>query len=254
MANMTKLDGVNEILAGIGQYPVDALDTGGVSDAAQAERYLDRSSADVQAQGWPENTEPGVTLNPPDVKIPIATPPTGTFEAGETVAESTSGAEGTFHQIIGNDIYLTTTSGTFTGGAETLTGQTSGATATETGVDVPITEGQIVVPSNVLGIEAPGLVLRGTKLYDVRNRTYTFSAAVIVQAVYEMSFIGLPVTIQREIVDRAAQRMQRRELGGAAADAFLTGELNEAENQARGGGKAPKRFFGPSPAVAAAEE
>lgn len=53
---IAKLDAVNEILAAIKIYPVAALQTGTASDAAQAERTLDRVDFDVQLQGLPENT------------------------------------------------------------------------------------------------------------------------------------------------------------------------------------------------------
>lgn len=52
MANMTKLDAVNELLEAIGLKPVTALDTGNFSEAGDAERTLDRESRRVQMRGF----------------------------------------------------------------------------------------------------------------------------------------------------------------------------------------------------------
>lgn len=69
----TTLEGVNEILEGIGQPPVTALDTGGTSEEAEAETFLDRYNERVQRTGpgidpsltltgWSQNTDPDRTL------------------------------------------------------------------------------------------------------------------------------------------------------------------------------------------------
>lgn len=70
----------------------------------------------------------------PTVRIPIPGSVTGTFVVGETVTESTSSAVGVIRRNDSTDgttkaLYLSVTSGVFTGG-QTLTGGTSGATAT----------------------------------------------------------------------------------------------------------------------------
>jgi len=59
---MTKLEAVNEILEAKGLKRVPALDTGGNSDAANAEYVLDRIDRRIQEMGWPENTELGQTF------------------------------------------------------------------------------------------------------------------------------------------------------------------------------------------------
>ena len=59
---MTKLEAINAILRRLGLTPVSALDTGGNSTQAQAERYLDDSNRSCQARGWHFNTRKGVTL------------------------------------------------------------------------------------------------------------------------------------------------------------------------------------------------
>lgn len=55
-AGVTKLEAVNDILHSLGRGTVAALDTGGASDAADAERILDRTTIKELARGWPCNT------------------------------------------------------------------------------------------------------------------------------------------------------------------------------------------------------
>jgi len=56
MPSMTKLDAVNACLAAINEYRVTALDTGGTSITAEAERYVDDSTRYFCAMGFPCNT------------------------------------------------------------------------------------------------------------------------------------------------------------------------------------------------------
>lgn len=74
------------------------------------------------------------------VKHPISSI-SGTFTEGETITESTSSATGTLRR---NDqgagtpvLYIVPVSGTFVGGGKTLTGGTSGATATNGTIESP---------------------------------------------------------------------------------------------------------------------
>lgn len=59
---MTTLEAVNRILRAAGQKPVGALDTGGNSDAAHAERLLNESNIEVQTSGWTFNIIRDATL------------------------------------------------------------------------------------------------------------------------------------------------------------------------------------------------
>jgi hypothetical protein len=60
---MTKLEAVNKVLRSVGQYAVAALDTGGVTAAAEAEREIDTQNASVQREeDWAFNTRLNVTL------------------------------------------------------------------------------------------------------------------------------------------------------------------------------------------------
>lgn len=56
---LSKLQAVNRILRAVDQGAVSALDPGGSSEAADAERVLDDQIEILQAQGWPFNTNKG---------------------------------------------------------------------------------------------------------------------------------------------------------------------------------------------------
>jgi len=57
MPGMSKLDAVNVCLAAINEYRIGSLETGTTSIAAEAERYVDRSTAYFCSIGWPCNTQ-----------------------------------------------------------------------------------------------------------------------------------------------------------------------------------------------------
>lgn len=61
---MTILEAVNEMLESVGEPPVTALDTGGTSDAGQAEGILDRERQRILRQGWVANTLLDRTFTP----------------------------------------------------------------------------------------------------------------------------------------------------------------------------------------------
>lgn len=71
---MQKLDAVNNVLRRIGLTPVSALDTGGLSAAAHAERFIDAADRSCQARGWHFNTRRGVLLSRDSVTNKIAVP------------------------------------------------------------------------------------------------------------------------------------------------------------------------------------
>lgn len=53
----TKLDAVNQMLASIGQTPLNTLNTAGIRDAAIAELSLDNTTREVLNRGWSFNTD-----------------------------------------------------------------------------------------------------------------------------------------------------------------------------------------------------
>jgi hypothetical protein len=91
---MTKLDAVNNILASIGEAPVNSLSSG-LPDAELAESFLDRENRRIQLMGWhcntlndyelsknaanqfvlPDNTLKCDTVNPRSHRKTLTTPP-----------------------------------------------------------------------------------------------------------------------------------------------------------------------------------
>lgn len=61
---MTKLEAVRLIMRRCGLMPVTALDTNGVSIAADVEREIDDCELEVQGMGWHYNTRVDVELEP----------------------------------------------------------------------------------------------------------------------------------------------------------------------------------------------
>lgn len=64
---MTELDAVNEVLASIGEAPVNSVGTG-LSESRLAQLQLERSSRDVQRHGWYFNTSTNAKLIPNNKK------------------------------------------------------------------------------------------------------------------------------------------------------------------------------------------
>jgi len=61
---MTKIDAVNQCLAAIGEGWCTALETGGTSDVAEAERYVDMVTRQECTKFWPCNTTMGKVYTP----------------------------------------------------------------------------------------------------------------------------------------------------------------------------------------------
>ncbi|WP_087502342.1 phage tail protein [Pseudomonas sp. SID14000] len=59
-----ELDAVNDILAAIGESPVNTLEDGTNADVANARRILTKVNREVQAKGWTFNREESVELLP----------------------------------------------------------------------------------------------------------------------------------------------------------------------------------------------
>jgi len=71
---MSKLDAVNMVLAGINEYRVVTLDTGGTSIQSDAERYVDDSTRYFCAMGWPCNTRRSAPFTPAGAGFEVALP------------------------------------------------------------------------------------------------------------------------------------------------------------------------------------
>lgn len=225
---MSVLQAVNEMLAALGVRPVATYAAGLALEASQ---HLDRWSEKVQARGWACNTEgasrrwgeSGIPLAPPDKTIAYSVAPTGTFQAGETVTEATSGATARFQYIASSKLYLTALTGTLTGG-KALTGGTSGATVTGTTL-AAVTSGSIYVDWTILSADPVcdtygDLVLRGGRFYDRENDTYTFGQPIRVVQVRKLSFGDLPGPLAELIAVHALIDLSAKVKLPVPADAF----------------------------------
>ena len=81
----------------------------------------------------------------------------------------------------------------------------------------PDQDGYINLPLNTLEVDASDpsidVVMRGSKLYDRKNRTYIFTEAVNLNITFLLSFEELPQTARTYIAIRAARRYQKNFLG-----------------------------------------
>lgn len=61
---LTELEAVNLMLSGIGEAPVNSIDSSVLSDTSTAKKDLDNACRRVQQRGWSFNTEYELTLTP----------------------------------------------------------------------------------------------------------------------------------------------------------------------------------------------
>lgn len=231
---MTTLEAVNRILRAIGEVPVSTLDTGGTSEAAEAETFLGDSRAKILKRGWSFNTDLRIELAFPTVALGF-TGSSGTFAYGETVTQSGSGATGTFCYIEGSTMYLVGVSGTFVA-LGLLTGGTSGATRTTSSYTAQ-TSGKIVKPSTWLSVqpaynEAIGFTDRDGFLYDPWESTAVFTASVVARIISDASFTNLRQSMAEYVVADAAVEFQRFKKRGGVDEAVLQATLLEAKRDA----------------------
>lgn len=230
---MTKLSAANEVGEAINAPHALALDTGGTSNIGRAEAFLDRSSTTVQAYGWAFNTDKRVEVFAPLKNIAVSGG-SGTFQWGEVVTETGSGATATFNRITSNVMYLAPLTGTLTGG-QTLTGATSGATKTGAALTTTTTAAIAANPAwltfKPAADEYRELSVVGGFIRSVPEgeaAAETFGGSVLVHTVTEESFTDVPDPIARFIVKDACVRFQRRIKGASADDAALVQERAEA--------------------------
>lgn len=237
---MTTLEAVNEILEAIGEPAAAALDTGGTSIEADAERTLDKIDKRVQRWGWAVNEQDEVTLNYADRSLAMTGAASGAFTFGETLTEATTGATGKFLYLDGTTVYLKYLTGTFeTGGTDrVLTGGTSGETYSSTGLAATITSSKIAYDTDWLSITAHAeelieFVPIAGFLYDKDDNTYTFDADVKVNVVTQLAWLSLTDALQDYIVKLARIDFQRSVKRGTTSDSLLKEELRMAQYVAR---------------------
>ena len=114
--------------------------------------------------------------------------------------------------------------------------------------DVPLTRNgsnQIVLSANVVRVdvsrsEYPSVevVQRGNKLWDKKNKTFTFSADLKGEVVSLLPFTDLPEQARYYIVVRSARLFQQRMIGDSTGSAFSAEEettaymaLNDSEDE-----------------------
>ena len=92
---------------------------------------------------------------------------------------------------------------------------------------VPDNSGYISVPSNVLKLDiiedqsykySP--VVRGSRLYDKKNKTFVFPETLKFDIVWYLPFTDLPETIRRYITIAAARKFQKRFYSSDTLDGF----------------------------------
>lgn len=231
---MTTLQAVNELLAGLGEPPVTVLDTGGTSEAAEAEEYLAIAQREIMLEGWPQTQDHKRTVPLPTFRLTI-TGSSGTFTWGETC---TIGAvEVVFSHVetagVTTSMYV---KGTTTPGTGTITGGTSGATRTVTAV-AAITSSKIGVGSDWTQIRAnPSeyrrITVRDGFLYDLTDLTTTFYGDVVLDIKRDGTFSALTDALQHYITKHAAVLFQAYKKRGTADDQFLQRRLGMARSAA----------------------
>ncbi len=237
MAGLTKLQAVNELLEATNILPATALDTGSRNNVGLAEDLLDRVTSDVMTRGWHANTE-GSEAFPIELEFPTrestGTVASGTFVAGETVTQATSGATAQFHQIVGATVMtLSNITGTFTNGDDII-GDDSAANWTSSAV-ATVASGEIVLAADVLRVDSAGssrhrdVALRNGKLYDRREDTQTFTENIFSIMVRLQDFANTTPALRRLITATAKRDWQRRKVDDPRADAGLREELVAAQ-------------------------
>ncbi len=208
---MTTLQAINKILKGMGEPRVTAVDTGGSSLAANAERELDDVNQEIQNTGFFAGTTDAYEMEFANKSI-VVSGGSGTFIYDETVTESTSGATAKFKHI-GASMFLVPISGDLTGD-ETLTGGTSGATRTGAALTTLTTgfhycsDVWVKVARN--DSEPLRIAKRGIFLYDETNQTALFSVSVLLDVTRWLYFRDLPYGLANYVACKAALDMLER--------------------------------------------
>jgi len=247
--NHTKLEAVNMVMEAAGFAPVSAVDTGGNSDAAEAERAIDRHDKIVQAQGWHENTEFDVEIAPADVtKVACVISGDGTWTAASKILGKTA-AFASYTWASGDQIYVSGGTGVTAGWYEIQSktdddnivlkdslgdDDLTDVTTTLIGWDDAVT-----VQSDVIRVDSDAdsygtnVALRNGMLYDLDDNTYTFDATFHVTLIRQLPFTTLTIELQDYIIASAAVQFQRRRVKDIRRDALLRSELDQALVAAR---------------------
>lgn len=231
---MTILQAVNEILAGLGDPPVTVLDTGGTSDAAEAEDYLAVAMREIMLEGWPQTEDHNREVPLPTFRLTVNGSATA-FVWGETVTIGSVEVVFSHFELVGATLYMFV-SGSTTPGTGTATGGTSGLTKTASAVTA-LTTSKIGVGSDWTAIRAgkreyKRITVRDGFLFDLDDLTTTFTGNVILDIKRDGSFDDLTDALQQYITKHAAVLFQQYKKRGVTDDQFLQRRLLSARTAA----------------------
>jgi len=224
---MLKLDAVNICIRALGDPAVSALDTGGTSDAGEAESEIDRQLKIVllgRGYGTAANTREEIELTLPDTTLTTNTP-SGTFTYDETITQAVSGATGKFRYEASSVVYVDTVSGTWNGSGA-LTGGSSGATR-NVSATAAITSAKHAVPETAFYFIRPArrewkkLGVYGGFLFDEDQDTQTFAGSVYIDAIAVRTWTETPEWIQEYVARKSARAFQRYKRRGVTDDQML---------------------------------
>lgn len=97
----------------------------------------------------------------------------------------------------------------------------------------PDVNGQIALPANTLKVDGyyryNDVVVRGSKLYDRENHTFTFTAnPFYVNIVWFLSFTDLPQCVRQYITIKAARKFQKQLIGSDTLTALSEQDEKDA--------------------------
>tara|TARA_R100000406_G_scaffold56203_2_gene38552 strand:+ start:2583 stop:3194 length:612 start_codon:yes stop_codon:yes gene_type:complete len=99
----------------------------------------------------------------------------------------------------------------------------------------PDTDGNVNIPANAVYVDSSNrgstadkdVVIRGTKLYDRENQTFTFTDPQYVDLILILPWDDLPQPARRLITIKAARRFQNRVFGSDSLNGFT--QIDETE-------------------------
>ncbi len=245
---MTILQAVNEIitsLPGLASSEVAALDTGGTSVQADAERYLDRAIRNTQIRGFDfVNIIEDESLTPAAVTR-YTLSQTGVSLTNATKTLSKSGLVSAYTRWRRKDrVNLTAGTGITTGYYEVqsiatdtivLTSDPGGSNPSNVTVSTVGYQYGVQVESNTLWVEAikrfEQYSLHDDIVFAGHRNDYDMGSAtpILVRRCIQMDFADLPPDIQRIVVDSAKREFQRRFNADDMRDRALEQERVESE-------------------------
>jgi hypothetical protein len=212
------------------------LDTGGTSDAGEAESEIDRQLKIVllgRGYGTAANTREEIELTLPDTTLTTNTP-SGTFTYDETITQAVSGATGKFRYETGGKVYVDTVSGTWNASGA-LTGGTSSATRNTVTATASITSAFHAVPETAFYFIRPArrewkrLGVYNGYLFDEDQDTQTFAGSVYIDAIAVRTWTETPEWIQEYVARKSARAFQRYKRRGVTDDQMLAQDEAQAQ-------------------------